>query len=356
MSIPTINKLRLAAHGLLEPTFQSPLDCVSHMVAMQAQDPAMVKWAVGMRVKNGTELQVNKALDKGEILRTHLLRPTWHLVAARDILWLLDLTAPRILSGMKSRHKELGLTTKLLTKSITIIQRALIEHKVLTREEILAEFAKAKIDTGENRASHLLVFAELQGLICSGKSKNGKTTFTLLENRVKRTQSLNRQEALVKLAKGYFKSHGPATLQDFNWWSGLSATEARYALENIKNGLTEINFNGQTYYSDPTIRVTATNSEQVRLLPAFDELVISYKERTMMLEAEHHKKAISVNGIFYPTIIKDGRAIGTWKRTTAKDKVLVEMHPFGKSSPAKLKKAATGYGYFLNKEINTLIK
>ena len=310
-----IANIRLINQQIAGTKFTSAKEIVAWMGAMQAQDYAMVKWAVGVRLPNSTEKMIEDALNKGEIIRTHVLRPTWHIVSADDLRWMLALTAPHIKAGMKSRQKQLGLTDTILAKSRKVIEKTLRDGNHSTREELIAVLNKAKINTDENRASHIFVAAELEGLICSGAEKNGKPTFSLLDEWVPATQPLGRDEALASLAKRYFTSHGPATLEDFNWWSGLSLGKSRRALEMVQHELSSEMVDEKTYwFADGGFKTKKSKF----LLPAFDEFIISYKDRSATLTFEDHKQAVSNNGMFHPTIVVNGETVGVWKRTIKK--------------------------------------
>ncbi|MES2678968.1 MAG: winged helix DNA-binding domain-containing protein [Bacteroidota bacterium] len=353
MKISDIAKIRLANHGLTGDKFKSLAECVGQLGAMQAQDLNMAKWALGIRVKNITETQVNNAIDKGEILRTHVLRPTWHLVSPKNIYWMLALTAPRIRATMKSRDKQLGLTEKIFAKSNSVIEKAFEKEDDLTRDDLIAALTKARIATNENRASHLFVHAELNGLLCSGKSKALKSTFALLEKRVKKPNTISKEEALAKLAGLYFKSHAPASLPDFTWWSGLSPVDSKIAVESIRKDLEELKLGEQTLFTFGSVILPRNKKETIHLLPGFDELVISYKDRSAAITPDHNKRAISINGIFNPTLMVNGHVVGTWKRSIVKDKVFITPEFFAKPGSdlkEQIKKAAEDYGRFLNKE------
>jgi hypothetical protein len=235
MNLTDISNIRMISQQIERTKLKTAKDIVGWMGAMQAQDYAMAKWAIGLRLPKSTDQAIETAVNDGEILRTHLLRPTWHFVSADDIYWMLELTAPKIKESMRSRHKQLGLTDAIFTKSNSIIEKALRGGKHLTREELLVEIGNAKIVLDGNRASHLLTRAELDGIVCSGATKNGKQTYALLEEWVQKAKPLDKEEALVKLAKIYFSSRCPATFQDFVWWSGLPINAARYALEMVKS-------------------------------------------------------------------------------------------------------------------------
>ncbi|TAN11730.1 MAG: winged helix DNA-binding domain-containing protein [Chitinophagaceae bacterium] len=324
------------------------------MGAMQAQDHAMCKWAVGIRLPGETERAVQQALDKGEILRTHLLRPTWHLVAVEDIYWLLELTAPQILLSMKFSQKQLGLTEATIAKSNRVIEQALTPDKHLTREVLVAELNNAKIRTDDYRSGHLFLHAELAGLICSGRMKGKEQTYALLEKRVLNKKPLNREEALAELARRYFSSHSPATLKDFAWWSGLQMKDARAGIEMTDKSLISVTIQSKTYWYSQRYAHPESVENTVLLLPAYDEFVISYKDRNVVLTAAHQKEAISSNGIFKPLILNKGQAMGIWKRVIKKDTVTLEMEFFRPPSRAdrkRIEEAAEAYGKFLEKKV-----
>jgi hypothetical protein len=351
MNIKDIPNFRLASQQIAGTMFTSAKQIVAWMGAMQAQDYAAVKWAVGVRLPKSTEKNIDAAIDSGDILRTHVLRPTWHLVSADDIRWMLELTAPQIQAGMRSRHKELGLTASVLSKSRKILEKALRDGNHSTREELIPLLNKAGIATDENRASHLFAAAELDGLICSGKSKGGKQTFGLLDERVPQTGPIGRDDALASLAKRYFSSHGPATLDDFDWWSGLSMNDVKCALEMAKSDLMSAMVESKTYWFTEANKTKGS----AFLLPAFDEFIISYTDRRATISSENRKRAISSNGMFHPTIVVNGETLGIWKRTIKNDKVTVVFEYFAKPTSASQKlieAASTRYGEFLEKKVD----
>jgi hypothetical protein len=349
MTLPDIARLRLQNQLLLDTKLKTARDVVSYMGAIQAQDYTMSKWAVGIRMKQSTEKEVDKALDKGEILRTHVLRPTWHLVSANDIYWMLELTRPRILGSMKSRHKQLGLSEALLKKSYRILEKAVSDGDPVSRGALLKKLQAGKIDTTENRASHLLFCAELEGILCSGA---GKQTYALLEQRVPKKQLFPKEESLARLAGIYFKSRGPATLADFTWWSGLSPADARKAIELVKTEFIQETIGEQTYWFKNAPAPKKNSASSLLLLPAFDEFLISYKDRTAAIQLLHQKKAFSNNGIFWPTLLVNGQVTGLWKRTVKNDQVLIEPDLFdvkNKAPNSLLKTASEAFGHFLGK-------
>lgn len=329
------------------------------MGVMQAQDYAMSKWAIGVRLPKSTDKMVEAASDKGEILRTHLLRPTWHWMAADDIYWMLELVAAQVKSSLKPRQKELELTDKTFSKAGKIIEKVLLDSNHLTREELAAELENGGIKLTGERATHLLVYAELDGLICSGAAKGNKQTYALLQKRVPTKKSLGRDEALAVLAKRYFESHGPATVQDFIWWSGLNITDGKKALEIVKAELSSVQIGAEWYWFSQSFEMPKRKKNLVNLLPAFDEFIISYKDRTASLLSEHFKHAISNNGIFRPVIVVDGKVVGLWKRMVVKDVVNIEASFFtdaNKTIHPSIEKAAKDFGKFIGKTPQVIIE
>jgi hypothetical protein len=328
MTLKDLAVLRISNQHLAGTKFKTARELVGWMGAMQAQDYDMARWAIGCRLVHSTDKLIQKAIDKGEIIRTHLLRPTWHFVSSEDIYWMLELTAPRIRSSLQSITKSLELTDSIFKKSNAIIQRALTEDTAIPREELVARLQAAKINTDSYRSMHLLLHAELTGLICSGPSKGGRRTHALLEQRVQRPKAMSRDDALKKLALKYFSSHGPATAQDFMWWSGLSALDVRNALEMIQAHFISETIGKEVYWFKNSSFPMKDDKRSIYLLPAFDEFIISYRSRGVSLLAAHSPRAISSNGIFRPTIVLDGQVIGLWKKTRKKEVVLIETELF----------------------------
>src|SRR3982074_2843339 len=227
-----ILQLRLANQHLSQQCATEPRPMVAHLGAVQSQDYPAALWALGLRLAQATRASLECAFNNGAILRTHVLRPTWHFVAPEDIRWMLALTAPRIKRGMASRDRELGLNDELVAQTNTIIARALEGGQQLTRPEIGAALQAAGVAVADGSVlSHLVSRAELDGVVCSGALRGKQHTHALLEERVPRTRVLERDEAVAELVGRYFASHGPATLNDFAWWSGLTVVDGRRGLE-----------------------------------------------------------------------------------------------------------------------------
>jgi hypothetical protein len=353
MTSNEISNARLISQKIAVPEFNTAKEIVSWMGAIQAQDYSMAKWAIGARLSDSSDKNIERAIDKGEIIRIHVLRPTWHFISADDVYWMLKLSSAKIKSSFKSRHKELGLSESIITKTRDIIEKTLSNGLSLTRNELTNEFHKAKIKTDGNRMSHILFRAEMDGTICSGPTINNKQTYSLLYERVQHKKELSRDESLAELAKRYFISRCPATLQDFIWWSNLSVTDARKAIDSVKSDFIVEIIGSRKYWIPNSFSGAGPGKTSVHLLPAYDEFLISYRDRSSSLSLIHNKKTVSDNGIFHPTIIVNGQVAGLWKRSIQKNKVIVEFDFFkspGKSTKRLIDKKATLFGQFLEKE------
>ena len=357
MDLLDISNIRGHNQHIKQTNCISAKELIHSLGAMQAQDFIMSKWAVGLRLQHSTEETVEATYNNGEIIRTHLMRPTWHLVSANDIYWLLELTAPRIKPLLKTRNIQLELTENIFSKCNNIMEKELVNNTHLTREALTQLFENADIRTNDNRLSHILMNAELNGLICSGSLKNSKLTYALLSDRVPTKNQLTKEESLNELAKRYFTSHGPATLLDFVWWSGLSVSDAKKALEMNKSNLLCETVESETYWFGNSFS-GSKNSQSVHLLPAFDELLISYRNRTAIINNEHHKKAISSNGIFRPIVVINNQVAGIWRRVTKNKFTIIEVNLFQRQdmgSIESIENEASRYGAFINRPIQLVI-
>jgi hypothetical protein len=348
-----IATMRLASQQLANPRFTAVRNAVAWMGAMQAQDSAMAQWAIGARLAQSTASGVQAAIDCGEIIRTHLLRPTWHIVAAEDVRWILELTAPHINASVNATHKALELTASAVSRTNSLLEKSLIGGRHLTRDEVLAIFRKARIPVGGYRAAHILLRAELDAVICSGPARDGKQTYALLDERVQGGKRLSGDRALKELAERYFTSRSPATLEDFMWWSGLRIAAARRAMELTDSTFASATIDSRAY------RIARGGARQARLthsvyvLPAFDEFLISYRDRSAVLPPGPYANVVSSNGIFRPVIVSGGQVSGLWKRTMANDDVKIEAWLFGKSARSmrkSIEKAFARYARFTEKK------
>jgi hypothetical protein len=263
---------------------------------------------------------------------------------------MLKLTAPKIKALSKGLHRKLDIDDTILRRSKKIISKALQDGNQLTRDEIQTFLKKGNINTDDIRLGFLIMDAELDGLICSGKRQGKQFTYSLLEERAPNAKSMDRDAAIAELGKRYFFSRGPATIQDFAWWSGLTLTEAKQSVELNKKHLTHEVIDGQAFWFSSDTPVKQKPARSIHVLPPFDEYAVAYKDRSEILASKFIKKA--GHGIFKPTIIMDGQIIGIWKRTEIKDNVRVEISPFislTKVAHRQIKTAVQSYARFTSK-------
>lgn len=354
MTTNAIAHLRFHNQHIRGNIFSSVKQIVSWMGAIQAQDYAMSKYAIGVRLKNSTDKTVEEAISKAEIIRTHVLRPTWHFVAAEDIRWMLELTAKNLNRSLSSNNKRLELDEKTFAKANAIIEKLLRDGKHLTRKEIMTALAKKGIRTDDLRAGHIMFRAETDLVVCNGIKKDKQFTYALFDERVPSSKKLAKEEALDQLAQRYFFSHGPATLKDFSWWSGLSLKDATIGLELIKSKLISEKHKAEVFWFSE--QPASKKTKSITLLPAYDEFLISYKSREISLDMQHAPKAFTNNGIFNPLIVLNAKVVGTWKPHYKKD-VLIAPHFFNKPTERQkelCKRAAKEFGKFLGKPVELL--
>jgi hypothetical protein len=325
LNLSHIAKLRLQNQQILETKFTTAVELLSWLTAMQAQEYAQTKWAIGLRLPHLKDDHIESDFTSGKILRTHVLRPTWHFVTAEDIRWLLLLTAPRVHAANAFMYRKMELDESLLKRTNKIIIKVLEGGKQLTREVINAEFKKNKIEAEGHRLSYIMMYAELEGIICSGAREGNQFTYTLLDERAKFRNKLTKEEALVKLTDNYFLSRGPATLKDFSTWSGLTLTECKKGIAMTK--LRSDKIEGEEYFlKDGTFSLKKTSSA-IHLLPVYDEFIMGYKDREAIFKFRNKLKTNS-SFTYDCMIISDGQVIGTWKRIPAKKSMAVEFDFF----------------------------
>lgn len=342
--------IRRICHQLACPVFGQPAELVAWMGAVQAQEYAMAKWAVGVRLKEGRCTEVDKALQEGKIVRTHIMRPTWHYVAGEDLRWMLQLSSVRIRKAVDGWVKGSGLDIPEsdYSRCNDLLGRMLEGRRHLSREEIGAELRRAGMIVADDRTRRYLLRAELEGIVCSGGDKCGKPTYALLHEQVGARRVLSREEALGELADRYFRSHSPAGLADFVWWSGLTLTEARQAVGLLEGKLIKERFGGEELWVHETCREEKPG-EDVCFLPPFDEYLIAYKDRTGVLAPEYFPKAFNRWGTFYPVLLCGGRIAANWSKTVRRGNLVFTVTWFGNKPAAgkrEVERAARRFAAF----------
>ena len=360
MNNAEITHRRLHNQRLAAPTFKKPDEVVSYLGAVQSQDYAGAKWALAQRMIDASDTFLDKAFNDGLILRTHLMRPTWHFVAPRDIRWLLKLTAPRVHAVNAFMYRQSDMDRAIIRKSYAVLEKALRGNKQLTRTEFGSALEKAGIPAKGVRLGYFMMSAELDGVICSGARRGKQFTYALLEERVPPVTALTHDEALAELVKRYFSTRGPATLQDFTWWSGLTMADARHGIEMVKSYFHQEVKNGQTCWFPESSPEVEVKSPTVYLLPNYDEYFIGFKDRSAIGDLATKANVMKDDpSLIAYIIILDGQVAGGWRRTLEKSNVVVELSPITQlTKPEKqaVADAAERFGQFLGLPVELIWK
>jgi hypothetical protein len=359
----TLALARLRNQRLVGPGLESPAAVVRWLGAVQSQDYAGATWALSLRCGGVTAASINSAFDAGRILRTHVMRPTWHFVSAEDIRWLLALTAPRVHAVNAFVYRSVELNEATLRRTSRLITRALQGREARTRLELSAALEKGGVPASGLRLAYIVMHAELNALICSGPMRGKQHTYMLLEERVPPAPALKRDEALAVLAGRYFTSHGPASVHDFAWWSGLTVAEGRAGLDAVKSSLESTAISGKMYWG-PTMTPAGSSRNAaparargvtpvVHLLSNYDEHVVAYRDHSHSVDpaAREAMRSRGSQPLAVHLIARDGLVVGGWRRTIALTHATVTAQLLVSLSAQEknvLKAAAEDYGRFLN--------
>jgi hypothetical protein len=355
----TVNDIaarRLKAQRLIGEPFESPLDAIRSLTAVQSQDYAGAKWALGQRSRGTTDADLDRLFDQGAILRTHLMRPTWHFVLPEDIGWLLALTGPRVRAGLVARNRRLEIDDKVAARSQALFAAALEGGRHKTRTELGEVLRSVRISPDGQRLPHLLMRAELDAVIGSGPRRGKQFTYALLRERAPKARTLDRDEAVAELSLRYFRSHGPAQVQDFVWWSGLTMADARTGIAMAGKALEHRTIEGKDYWFDSDARPAQKMATIAHLLPNFDEYTVAYRDRAEMVHADRpfDPQLFSFGSILANVVMIDGRVRGAWRRTVTRGGVHVavrSLERFTRAETAAVTQAGRRLGDFLERPV-----
>ncbi len=359
----TVNDIparRLQTQRLTGEPFKSPLDGIRWLTAVQSQDYAGAKWALGQRSRKTTDAALDRLFDQGAILRTHVLRPTWHFVLPEDIGWLLALTGPRIRAGLVARNRDLEIDDKVAARAEELFTAALAGGRHLTRAELGEALSAGRISPAGQRLPHLLMRAELDAVIASGPRRGKQFTYALLEERVPKARVLDRDAAVAELTVRYFRSHGPAQIQDFVWWSGLRMADARAGIAVAGKALEHRAIEGKDFWFESDARARMKVGTVAHLLPNFDEYIVAYRDRAAAVHAERpfEAKLFAFGSILSNVVTVAGKVRGSWRRTLARDGVRVEARMLDRLKPAEslaVEAAGRRLGDFLERPVEVSV-
>lgn len=354
LTFEDLRSLRLTSLLLADHKLTTAEGVVSWFGAMQAQDLASVKWSLGVRLPQLTEIDIDTALNSGAILRTWPMRGTIHLISASDARWMLQTVGSRQLAGVDKRWERLGLDRKTVERAGEVLAAGMHGNRRLTRSECAASLQASGIETSSQRLYHLLWYSSQVGITCIGPNVGKEQTFVLLNDFAPDQRQLVGAEALAELAWLYVRSHGPIPASDFAGWAGIPVTAARRALADNDGRLTRLDTAmGDQWMRDDLLeeRQGSTDPVEVLALPGFDEFMLGYKDRTAMLDPDHMRFVVpGSNGMFRPTIVDRGTVIGVWTRNLTKAKVKVQAEPFGafsKRQRSSFESSIAGFARYL---------
>lgn len=364
MKSSDIIRYRLYNQQIVGTKFHKPEEIVDALGAVQSQDYSGGLWGIGLRLPGTTVVDIEKALIDRKIIRTWPMRGTLHFVPARDARWMLELLTPRVIRRSARRYKELGLTEEIFERSEELISQALEGSRQLTRGELYDVLARGGIAPEGQRSYHILGHLAQKGVICLGVREGRQQTFVLFDEWVSDSKRLERDEALAELARRYFTGHGPATLQDFVWWTGLAAGEAKAGLEMVKPELMQEEIDSKRYWLPKSTPSSVSDLDErspiACLLPNFDEYMIGYKDRSAMFPAAYSGKLAPRGNIaFNYTIIINGIAAGGWRRERKNDGVVIRtrlFRPLDDDEKDALSVTADRYGAFLGMPVTLILK
>ena len=306
--------IRLLNQQLIAPQFNNPTEVVHYMGAMQAQEYRLMRWAVEMRTSKPSHKAFKKAFDEGRIIRIHLMRGTWQLVSAEDYWLMIDLFAPKAIAVTKGwmSSNKICIPDEEIMRIRDILAQTAADLGSATKEDLVRALAEKGISLDDHRLSYHIRMAEMSGTLCSGELLPMKATYALTANKVKQKVQMKKDEALAYFTRKYFQSRQPATLEDFVWWSGLNVSDCRKGIALLGDTIHVEKWRGRDFYLTDDCRTRGFRKGKFLLIPPYDEYLISYKSRDIVLPPEHRHHAHNNSGIFQPVIAYDGTICGNW--------------------------------------------
>jgi hypothetical protein len=352
--IQTIADQRLRNHSLVPARHRTAAAVVEWLGAVQGQEYEPAKWGLALRMKAAADATIERAFEEGRILRTHVMRPTWHFVTPADIRWMLELTGPRVQRVMAPYNRHLELDAATMTRGTAIIERALGDRQYLTRTELGERLQRAGLAMAGTRLAHLAMHAEQEGVICSGPRRGKKSTYALIAERAPDARRLSRDESIAELTRRFVRSHAPATIRDLVWWSGLTTAEAKRGLEIVKAARLEID--GHVYWTLGSSSIDPSPVESgAHFLPIYDEYLVSYRDRV----AVPHGPSTIARPVGFVTfqhaLILAGQVAGTWRVSRKPGGVTIDatlLRPLKRGERPMIAGAAERYGKFVGAPVS----
>ena len=333
---------RLAASGLSGPLHPSPEQVVDRLLAVQSQDVQPSSWSVAQRTEGGTDAAVTRARDDGRLLRTHVLRTTWHDVRPADLRWLLALTAPRVHQQAAPARRQLGLDDEVLATARRAVERA-VTGGALTRPQVAQVLADAGLALDARALGYVLMLLELDGVVCSGVRERHLHTYALLDERVPPAGAPD--DPTAELVRRFLHGHGPATVKDLAWWSSLLVSDLRRALAALGDEVRRDAVDGLELWS-PADAPAPPPAPALQLVQAYDEHLVAYTESKHLTDPGRvvGRRERPYMGV----VLVEGVVAGSWGRTASAAGVTVRVTPLDAPLDEDgLRAAADAYGGFL---------
>lgn len=306
--------IRLLNQQLVAPQFCDPAEVVGHMGAIQAQEYRLMRWAVAMRTRKPSTKAFKEAYDNGRILRLHLMRGTWQLITAEDYWPMLELCAPKAISVIKGwmSSSKISIPDRELLQVREILLQTAADKRSVTKEDFVQALTEKDIRMDDHRLSYHIRMAEYSGDLCSGDLLPMKASYAITADKVDSKVKIERDEALLRFTRKYFQSRQPATLEDFVWWSGLNVSDCRKGIMLMGDTIHVERWKEREFYMTDDCRTRGFRKGQFLLIPPYDEYLIGYKSRDVVLPVAHRHRAHNNSGIFQPIIAHDGIICGNW--------------------------------------------
>lgn len=333
-----VARLRLVSQGLIEP-WPTAQDAVRTFGCTQGQDYPGSTASIALRTTGRTLAGVRDAYDGGQIVRSWPMRGTLFVVPAEDLGWMLSLTAPKVHASTGRRREQLGFTDAQLDRAADLVTEALAGTG-LTRAELLRACVDGGHDIEGGRGYHTLFHLAVAGLIVQGPTAGKEQRWVLASEWIANPRTLERDEAIAEWLRRYLTTHGPVPLADFSWWTKLTKREVAGIADALRGEFAHAVVDGLEHWFAPDLldRAAALGGSLDRplLVPGFDEVVLGYGDRSAALTKDEEALVVpGGNGMFKPTLVVGGRAVGTWKRPTRKNEP-VTVEPFAGPLPRRV--------------------